>query len=212
MNPDFYKPKMERMSDGQYRSIIGYILKNGILVKTTPQGIGALTCFGALPPMVFDPRNGAPLITERKLGIRNPIAEITGFVNGARTIEQLESFGISGEAYWVPYRGKGTKFGMAPNDLGPGSYGAAFHDFEIPRPWWQLWKPRTLNQFKQLIENLKKYPHLRTHVITPWKPYYTGVGPDRKVIVAPCHGWCFFRVMNGKLYLTMVQRSADVPL
>jgi thymidylate synthase len=200
---DFYKPLTERRPDFQYRNNIEHILKYGRLIRDTPQGIGAYTCFGTLPKMVFDLSNGVPLITERKIGFwRKPIAEIIAFMNGARTIDEIESYGCD---FWEKYRGGGTRIGLDPDDMGPGSYGPAFHDFEIPGGG-------TLNQFEQLVEQIKLYPEVRTHLVTPWKPYYTARGPNRKVIVAPCHGWQFFRVIDGELHLTMVQRSADMPI
>lgn len=200
---DFYKPRSKRVPDSQYRDRLKYILTKGELVKETPQGTGALTCFGILPPMIFDLTNGVPLITERKIGFwRKAIAEIIAFINGARTIDEIESYGCD---YWKDYRGKGAGLGLDPDDMGPGSYGAAFHDFEIPGGG-------TLNQFEQLLEQIWYYPTLRTHLITPWKPYYTARGRNRKVIVAPCHGWLQFRVINGKLHMRMDQRSADMPI
>lgn len=201
---NIYKPLAERTPDWQYQDRLEFILENGVLIKDTPQGIGALTCFGTLAPMVFDLSNGVSLITERKISFwKKPVAEKLAFIHGKRTIDDIEAFGCTG--FWSPYRGMGTELGLAPDDMGPGSYGPAFHDFEIPGGG-------TLNQFEQLIEQIKRYPNLRTHLITPWKPYYTARGPNRKVIVAPCHGWTHFRVINGKLHMEMHQRSADFPL
>ncbi len=192
-----------RMPDTQYRDRLSYILDRGELVKDTPQGVGARTCFGTLAPMVFPLSNGVPLITERKIAFwRKAIAEIIAFINGARTIDEIESFGCD---FWKDYRGKGAELGLEPNDMGPGSYGSAFHDFEIPGGG-------VLNQFAQLIEQIRLYPTMRTHLVTPWKPYYTARGPNRKVIVAPCHGWLQFRIINKSLHMRMDQRSADMPV
>jgi len=203
MTEDFYFPPEKRVEDSQYVNRLKQILREGTLVKETPQGVGALTCFGELPPMVFDLRNGVPLITERKIGFwRKGVAEIIAFLNGARTIDEIESFGCD---FWKDYRGKGSMFGLDPDDMGPGSYGAAFHNFETP-------DGGTLNQFKQLVEQITKYPSARTHLVTPWKPYYTARGENRKVIVAPCHGWLHFRILEGKLSMEMHQRSADMPV
>jgi thymidylate synthase len=197
------KPFEERTVDTQYRDRIEFILKNGVLIKDTPQGIGAITCFGTVPPIVYDLSNGFPAITERKIGFwKKPLSEIIAFINGARTIDKLAEFGCD---FWEDYRGAGTKFGLAPDDLGPGSYGAAFHDFEIP-------EGGTLNQFERLIGLIRDYPSVRTLLITPWKPYYTARGPHQKVVVAPCHGWLHFRVIEGKLHMRMDQRSADMPI
>lgn len=201
---DFYAPLEERTPDSQYRDRIRFILEKGSMARGTPQGVGALTCFGTLPPMVFDLRNGIPMITERSLANfwRKPVAEIIAFINGARTTDELADFGCD---FWKDYEGKGLEFGDSPNDLGPGSYGAAFHDYETPGGG-------TLNQFAQLLEQIRDFPHLRTHLVTPWKPYYTARGPNRKVVVAPCHGWLHFRVLDGRLHMRMDQRSGDFPI
>jgi thymidylate synthase len=199
---NFYKPLAERRPDTQYVMRLKTILGRGILAQTTPQGVGALTCFGTLPQMIFDLRNGVPVITERKIPWKFAIAEIIAFINGARTIDEIESYGCP---FWGDYRGKGAELGLEPNDMGPGSYGPSFHDFEMP-------DGRLLNQFEQVIEQITKYPHMRTHLVMPWKPYYTARGPNRKVIVAPCHGWLHFRVLGERLHMTMNQRSADTPI
>ncbi|MFH1178217.1 MAG: thymidylate synthase [bacterium] len=200
---EYYRPLKGRTPDLQYQNRLAQILERGEFIKVTPQDVGALTCFGTLRPMIFDLRNGVPLITERKIGFwRKAVAEIIAFINGARTIDEIASYGCD---FWEAYRGKGTMLGLEPDDMGPGSYGPAFHDFETPNYW-------LLNQFEQLLEQIQKYPDVRTHLITPWKPYYTARGPNRKVIVAPCHGWLHFRVINGKLHMRMDQRSADMPV
>jgi thymidylate synthase len=199
-----YKPLEERTPDYQYRDRLVEIMNEGILAADTPQDVGAITRFGELPPMVFDIENGVPLITERNIGFwRKPIAEIIAFINGARTIDEIEEFGCKG--FWSSYRGKGTKLGLAPDDMGPGSYGAVFHDYELP-------DGSTLNQFAQLIEQIKTYPTLRTLRVTNWRPDYTARGPRRKVIVAPCHGEIHIRILGGKLYMRMDQRSGDMPI
>jgi thymidylate synthase len=202
---NFYKPLAKRTPDTQYQDRLKCVLANGEMIRNTPQGVGALTCFGTLSPMIFDLRNGVPLITERSMRSFwiKPVGEIIAFINGAHTIDGIESYWCKG--YWEDYRGKGTALGLDPDDLGPGSYGPAFHDFPMPNGF-------TLNQFAQLIEQIRDYPDIRTHLITPWIPFYTARGPHRKVQVAPCHGWLHFRVINGKLHMRMDKRSGDLPV
>jgi thymidylate synthase len=92
-------------------------------------------------------------------------------------------------------------------DLGPGSYGGAFHDFPTA-------EGPPYNQFKNIVEQIQEFPELRTHFISPWVPQYTirGTGKTQKVVVCPCHGWLHIRIINGKLVLHMFQRSGDVPV
>lgn len=200
---DFFKPLANRTPDTQYRDRLVQILHNGEMLKTTPQGIGALTCFGTLRPMVFDLRNGVPVITERKLiSWRQAVAEIIAFINGARTCDEISSYGCR---LWESYREKDVGLPFPPDDMGPASYGPAFHDFPMPNGG-------SLNQFEQVLEQIRYFPHTRTHRITPWIPFWTARGPNRRVNVAPCHGDMHLRVMNGRLHMVMWQRSGDLPI
>jgi len=201
----YYDLLYKRIPDTQYQDRLEFILYRGERIRETPQGIGALTCFGTLAPMVFDLSNGVPLITERSCAgfWRKAVAEIIAFINGARTLDEIASYGCD---FWEDYRTKETPgLNLPPGDLGPGSYGPAFHNFPMP-------DGGTLNQFEQVLEQIRNYPNIRTHRVTPWIPFYTARGPKRKVNVAPCHGFLHFRVINGKLHMRMDQRSADFPI
>lgn len=209
------KPYAKRIPDDQYKQLLQSILDNGVRVPSQ-QGPEALMLFGA-NPMRFRLDNGFPMLTERNLAPkesdrlpvtiwRQAIAEIIGFINGARTLEQLEKYGCS---WWAPWgtEAKTKKRGLEIGDLGPGSYGAAFHDFPTA-------EGETYNQFKNIVAQIKQEPQLRTHFVTPWVPQYTMrvKGRTQKVVVCPCHGWVHLRVVGKKLSLHMFQRSGDVPV
>ena len=209
------KPIDERTPDTQYCDLLRRIMENGIRTKTQ-QEVDAITLMGP-GSMHFKMENGFPMITERNMNPKvsemlkvtiwqQAIAEILAFINGARTLQKLEEFGCS---WWAPWgtEAKCKKRGLETGDLGPGSYGAAFHDFPTS-------EGSTYNQFKNIVEQIKEFPHLRTHFITPWIPQYTirGNGKQQKVVVAPCHGWIHLRVLDNKLTLHMIQRSGDVPV
>jgi len=191
----------------QYQQLLAEILNHGQRVST-PQGVDALTIIGP-KPMHFKLAEGFPAITERKLSEkiwRQAIAEIIAFINGARTIEELESYGC----YWWKAWGtedKAKKRKLAIGDLGPGSYGAAFHDFPTA-------EGETYNQFAHVLQQMRENPHLRTHFITPWIPQYTMriKGRTQKVVVCPCHGWIHIRIIDNQLTLHMWQRSSDTPI
>lgn len=209
------KPLSERLPDSQYQALLRAILERGERTNSQ-QGVDALTLMGP-NPLHFKLENGFPIINERNMAPgeserlpvtiwKQAIAEMCGFVNGARTQAQLESFGCHWWQSWVTPE-KCAKRGLEAGDLGPGSYGAAFHDFPTA-------EGETYNQFKNIIEQIREFPHLRTHFISPWIPQYTirGEGKQQKVVVAPCHGWIHLRVLDNKLTLHMFQRSADVPV
>jgi len=208
-----YLPWSEKKLDYQYQNLLREILNKGILetktrlVNKKDEQVGALSLFGSTS-MKFKLNNGFPMITERDVSSfwGGPIGELFGFVNGARTQKQLEEFGCRWWKLWVTER-KCSKRGLETGDLGPGSYGPAFHDFPTT-------DGKTFNQFEHLVQQIKEFPGLRTHIITPFIPQYLvrGEGKQQKVVVVPCHGLIVVRIINKKLFLTMVQRSGDVPI
>lgn len=197
----------KRTPDEQYKNLLKFILENGERV-VAQQEVDALT-YMAPPSLRFKLKNGFPIITERKISKKiwgQAIGEIIGFINGARTQDELSEYGCKWWKYWVT-EAKCHKRGLETGDMGPGSYGAAFHDFPTA-------EGPTYNQFKNIIEQIKEQPQLRTHFITPWVPQYTirGKGKQQKVVVCPCHGWIHIRIINNKLTLHMFQRSSDTPI
>jgi thymidylate synthase len=200
-----YKPYSKRTPDSQYRDVLKNILENGRFSETR-QGPRAKTVIGVQMHFLFE--NGFPLITDRSIGSfwRKPIGELCAFINGARTREQLAEFGCTWWDAWTSEE-KTKKRGLKPGDIGPGSYGAAFHDFPTA-------DGGSFDQFKHLVEQIKELPELRTHFVTPWIPQYIvrGKGKHQKVTIAPCHGWVHVRIIDDKLSLHMFQRSGDVPI
>jgi len=213
------QPKTKKTPDTQYREILQLIMDHGTRVMAQAGGEKKsdtdTISYIAPPPMRFDLENGFPLLTERNLAPdfkkvptvwKQAIGEIIGFINGARTQSELEKYGCHWWKYWVTAE-KCQKRGLEPGDLGPGSYGAAFHDFPTA-------EGDSYNQVKNIVEQIIELPHLKTHFISPWIPQYTirGTGKKQQVVVCPCHGWMHFFVRDGKLSLHMFQRSGDVPI
>lgn len=197
-------PYADRTPDTQYRDLLCFILENGEVTETK-QETDAIT-FIAPPSLHFNLENGFPLITERDISSfwKQALGEIFCFINGGRTLSTLEKFGCKWWGQWAT-EAKCSKRGLMTGDLGPGSYGAAFHDFPMSNGG-------TFNQWQHIVEQIREFPHLRTHFVSPWIPQYIGRGEGKiqKVTVAPCHGWVHIRIINGKLILHMFQRSADV--
>jgi len=200
-----YKPYKQRTPDTQYINVLKSIHENGRF-SDTRQGPRAKTLMGV--QMRFKFANGFPIITERSIANfwQKPIGELCAFINGARTREQLAEFGCTWWDAWTS-EAKTKKRGLQPGDIGPGSYGAAFHDFPTA-------DGESFDQFQHLVEQIKELPELRTHFVTPWIPQYIvrGKGKHQKVTIAPCHGWVHVRIINNKLSLHMFQRSGDVPI
>jgi thymidylate synthase len=209
------KPFEERTPDHQYSGLLRRILEQGIVDKAQ-QGTDTISLL-APGPLRFRISNGFPMITERNLNPpvsekllvtiwQQAIREIFAFVNGARTTAELEEYGCYWWKMWATPE-KCAHRGLKAGDLGPGSYGAAFHDFPTA-------DGGSFNQFKNILEQIKEFPHLKTHIVTPFIPQYMirGQGKQQRVVVVPCHGLVHLRIINGKLTLHMFQRSSDVIL
>jgi len=209
------KDYKDRTPDNQYQRLLRDILERGER-SNSQQGVDTISLIGPAP-LRFRFDNGFPIINERNMAPaesdrlpvtiwKQAIGEICAFINGVRTQKGLEEFGCTWWASWLTEE-KCKKRGLETGDLGPGSYGAAFHDFPTA-------EGGTYNQFKNIIEQIKEFPHLKTHFITPWIPQYIirGTGKQQKVVVCPCHGWIHLRILDNKLTLHMFQRSGDVPV
>jgi len=200
-----YAPVDLRTPDTQYRDLLARILDQGEKVPTR-QGPYALTLLQQT--MRFDLANGFPMITERSVRSfwHKPIGELCAFINGATTLDELRAFGCDWWDDWATEE-KTAKRDLAPGDIGPGSYGGAFHDFPTS-------EGAGFDQFKHLVEQIRELPGDRTHFVSPWIPQYQvrGHGKVPKTTIAPCHGWVHVRVLNGRLHLHMFQRSGDVPV
>lgn len=161
--------------------------------------------------MRFPMKEGFPVITERDMSgslFTGALAEHIAFLNGARTHEELKKFGCNWWNRWVTEE-KCSAFGLEEGDLGPGSYGPTWTAFPTAEGY-------SINQIENVIRQIKRAPFSRTHVISNWIPQYAVAGEknDRRVVVAPCHGFLHIFVNPEKNVLDVhhFQRSADVPV
>lgn len=210
MFEELYKPFEERTPDSQYSTMMRTVRDTGIRVPSQQDPQDRMKDALTLPyayTLYYPVENGAPVITERSIATfwKKPINEKFAFVNGVRTLEGLTENGCKG--FWEPWatEEKCTKRGIPVGDLGPGSYGAAFHDFPTP-------DGGTFNQYEALIEQIKLNPGLRTHFISPWIPFYNFRTKDliQKAVVSPCHGWVKVKIFGQQMVLQMMMRANDI--
>ncbi len=203
-----YLPLEQRRVSTAYRDMLRAIRDTGARVETK-QGVDALALAGC--EMRFPMEHGAAVITERSIRgfAGKAIGELCAFINGARTLEELEEFGCD---WWGPWatEEKCVSRGLQVGDLGPGSYGHAFRhfttDFDGDRDGF--------DQFGQLVRKLRDLPEDRTAVVSPWIPQanHRESGVKSRNTIAPCHGWVHALVFGEKLHLVHNQRSGDTPI
>jgi len=206
-----YKPYEQRTVDTQYKDLLRDIWNNG---EETMTAMGQKALRRTTRTMFFDLSNGIPIITERNLVspakssrnyIGQALAEMCAFLNGARWIHELESFGCY---WWKPWatEEKAKKRGLEVGDLGPGSYGPAWTNFPTK-------DEKSFNQIDALVEQVRYRPELKTHYITAWIPEYNFRTATRKqkALVSPCHGNVTICLYPERGFFDVIhdQRSAD---
>ena len=203
-----YLPYDERSPSTAYREMLGTIRDSGFELATK-QGPRALALAGHC--MRFPMQHGAAVITERSIKgfVGKAIGELCAFINGARTVDELAEFGCDWWDSWATPE-KCEPRGLEPGDLGPGSYGHAFRNFNT-----DLDADDTgFDQLPHLIKKLQDLPLDRTAVMSPWIPNanHREEGVRSRNTIAPCHGWIHALVFDDKLHLIHNQRSGDTPI
>ncbi|HEY0651998.1 MAG TPA: thymidylate synthase [Chryseosolibacter sp.] len=167
----------------QYHKLLKHILDTGNK-KEDRTGVGTISVFGY--QMRFDLSEGFPLVTTKKLHLKSIIYELLWFLNGDTNIKYLKDHGVSIWDEWADKNG----------DLGP-VYGYQ----------WRSWPGRDgqkIDQISKLMDQLKKKPDSRRHIVTAWNP-----ADVDQMALPPCHAMFQFYVADGKLSCQLYQRSCD---
>jgi thymidylate synthase len=167
----------------QYLDLMSEILEKGAR-KSDRTGTGTISVFGR--QLRFDLSEGFPLVTTKKLHLRSIIYELLWFLQGDTNIKYLKDNGVSIWNEWADENG----------ELGP-VYGHQWRSWPTPGGG-------SIDQIKQVIQQIKQKPDSRRHIVTAWNPSEVD-----KMALPPCHALFQFYVAEGKLSCQLYQRSAD---
>ncbi len=194
----------------QYLDLCKHILENGETRKDRT-GTGTISTFGY--QMRFNLQEGFPLLTTKKVFYRGIFEELLWFLSGSTNIKPLvdKKVGIWNEWPYKDYTNskdfKGEtleefvekirndqEFADKYGNLGP-VYGKQWRDFN------------GVDQIKELIENIKKDPFSRRHMVVAYNP-----AEVNDMALPPCHSLFQFYVSSDgkKLSCQLYQRSGDV--
>jgi thymidylate synthase len=168
----------------QYLDLLRHVLEHG-KPKADRTGIGTFSVFGAQAR--FDLRKNFPLLTTKKVHTKSIIYELLWFLRGDTNVKYLNDHGVT---IWDEWADKDGNLGRI--------YGAQWCDWRTP-------DGRSLNQIDQFIEQIKKNPDSRRHIVTAWNP-----GELELMALPPCHSLFQFYVCDGELSCQLYQRSADL--
>jgi len=179
-----------------YLQLLRDVLERGT-VKSDRTGTGTTSLFGY--QMRFDLAKGFPAVTTKQLHLRSIIVELLWFLRGETNIAYLKEHGVSIWDEWADEQG----------ELGP-VYGAQWRNWPAP-------DGGSIDQVAILLDNLKRHPDSRRHILSAWNP---AVLPDESLspranasagrqALPPCHTLFQFHVADNRLSCQLYQRSAD---
>jgi thymidylate synthase len=196
-----------------YLDLLDKILQEGT-DKSDRTGVGTRSLFGY--QMRFNLNDGFPLVTTKQLHLKSIIYELLWFLKGDTNIKYLVDNGVGIWNDWPfekykkssEYKGESIKdfslkikeeedFAAKWGELGP-VYG---------RQWrhWEGLNGVKVDQIVELMNQLKKNPDSRRHIVSAWNP--TEIS---NMALPPCHCLFQFYIADGKLSCQLYQRSADV--
>ncbi|AGY41511.1 Thymidylate synthase [Mesoplasma florum W37] len=193
----------------QYLELVNEILKDGEK-REDRTNTGTISKFGVQKR--YDLREGFPLLTTKKVFYKAIFHEMLWFIKGDTNIKYLVENNVKIWNEW-PYDNfkKSSEFNNETlqefverlkndnefcnkwGDLGP-VYGKQWRDFG------------GIDQFAKLINDIKKNPFSRRHIVSAWNPAEVD-----NMLLPPCHSfWQVYVSKDGWLDLQLYQRSGDV--
>ena len=171
------------MNEQKYLDLLQQVYQEGEW-RSDRTGTGVSSLFGK--HVVYDLKDGFPLLTTKKIHWKSVVHELLWFIKGDTNVRYLQENGVHIWDEWADDDG----------DLGP-VYGSR----------WRNWAG-TVDQIQNLIEGIKTDPFSRRHIVTAWDP-----AEISNMALPPCH--CFFQVyvhQNKELDLQLYQRSEQSAL
>lgn len=153
----------------------------------------------------WDLENGFPLLTTKKMFWTGIVEELLFFIRGETNSNKLTEKGVK---IWNPNTTRQFLDNLGLNypvgEMGP-MYGYQWRFFNKPYPNNDSQENQGIDQLKKVIEEIKRDPRSRRHLMTDFNPSQAHQG-----VLYPCHSIVIqFYVENNKLSCTMYQRSAD---
>ena len=208
-------PSNTGASEQQYLDLVHHVITQGV-VRGDRTGVGTRAIHGAT--MRFDVSDGSiPLLTTKKVPWKAVIHELLWFLSGNTNIRPLLLANVHIWSEWPHARFQKEQGLVVPlkdfeqriiNDeafaeqwgsIGPG-YG---HQWRR----WQGPDGAVYDQISDLVSRIKRDPESRRLLFHAWN-----VADLDAMALPPCHLLYQVFVANGKLSMTMYQRSCDMGL
>lgn len=205
----------------QYLDLLQEVLDTGI--KNVDRGTGAVSysLFGRQTR--YDLSKGFPLLTTKKVYWKGVLHELYWFMSGQSNIKYLVDNNVH---IWDDYpykifkeKNKTSKITkeefiqkIAENKAFAKKWGELRHIYGESWRRWPTGTARTIDQLGWVIDELTEDPDARNAIVTSWDPKYLYTMALKKDAnrFPICHNMYQVSQKDGKLYLQLYQRSADL--
>ena len=177
----------------QYQNLLRKVINTGVDVRGRNGIVRSLIG----QTIRYNLMDGFPLLTTKKMPFEVIKGELLGFL---RAYDHVEDFKKLGCNIWNLNADHFDRDG----DLGP-IYGVQW------RKWYNHVTNYTIDQLQNCIDNIKKDPFSRRHIVNAWNP-----AEIELMCLPPCHVLFQFHVYSnysgepGHLSLSLYQRSGDM--
>ncbi|OGK62874.1 thymidylate synthase [Candidatus Roizmanbacteria bacterium RIFOXYB2_FULL_38_10] len=224
-----------RHPEYQYLDLLQDILDHG--VKKVDRGTGDVSqsVFGR--QIRFDLSQGFPLLTTKKVYWKGVLHELNWFMKGMLNIKYLVDNNVhiwddypyriyveksKKKVESIKYKELLSKEEFINNIAADEKFAKKWG--ELPRIYGEMWrrwpckskdlqgKPRTIDQLKWVIQEIKEDPAAHNLIVNSWNPEYLYTMALKKDAsrFPICHNMYQINIIDGKLSLQLYQRSADI--
>lgn len=211
----------------QYLNLLKEILNEGMWNVDRGTGVRSLSVFGRQTR--YDLSRGFPLLTTKKVYWKGVLHELYWFMSGDSNIKYLIDNNVH---IWDDYP---YKMYVKAQDKSESRVKSALtkeefvekiaSDAKFARKWgelpriygemWRRWPTRYgkgIDQLKWVVSELREDPYARNAIVTSWNPeyLYTMARNEDASRFPICHNMYQISIKDGKLYLQLYQRSADM--
>lgn len=203
---------MTSLPEGQYLDLLRRLLAEGD-PRVDRTGVGAASLFGEM--LKFDLREGAPLLTTKRVYWKLAAREMLWFLTGETNIRPLVAQGVG---IWTDWplaafrRATGETIDQKEFErriVADDAFAARWGDLgPVYGKQWRRWAGpdgREHDQITRLIADIKATPASRRLLFSGWN-----VADLDAMALPPCHMVYQFHVAKGRLDCILFQRSADV--
>lgn len=208
----------------QYLNLLKEVLNDGVWNIDRGTGVRSLSVFGRQTR--YDLSKGFPLLTTKKVYWKGVLHELFWFMSGDTNIKYLVDNNVH---IWDDYPYKiylnKTKEGKAKQLSKEEFIQKIAEDPKFAKKWgelpkiygemWRSWPTRYgkgIDQLNWVVSELREDPYARNAIVNSWNPeyLYTMARLEDASRFPICHNMYQVSIKDGKLYLQLYQRSADL--